>query len=159
VVWLHERGVGDAIARPSISAGERLQGFPSGWTDAVVREGERWKLVGNAVTVPVAKWIGDKLVNPSEPVAVERTQFDELKGWPRAAAKVGGVREAWSVSERPLQIPSRASLASIMESYGTVALSTGATRGFATRLKASRLRSQAGFIEALEAHIDAHQKS
>jgi DNA (cytosine-5)-methyltransferase 1 len=158
-VWLHERGIGDAIARPTISAGERLQGFPSGWTDAVNREGERWKLVGNAVTVPVAKWIGGRLVNPGDQVSVERRPFDDLKGWPKAAANVGGVREAWSLSERPVQISARASLASIMEKYGTVPLSIGATRGFATRLKASRLRSHAGFIEALDAHIDAHQKS
>ena len=158
-IWLHERHIGDAIARPTISAGERLQGFPSGWTDAVSREGERWKLVGNAVTVPVAKWIGSRLVDPGDQVVAERRPFGDLKGWPKAAANVGGMREAWSLSERPVHISSRASLASIMEKYGTVPLSVGATNGFATRLKASRLRSHAGFIEALDAYIDAHRQA
>lgn len=100
-VWLHERSVGDAIVKPSIAAGERLQGFPSGWTDAVNREGERWKLVGNAVTVPVAEWIGSRLVDPGKSVDVERRSFDDRKSWPKAAANVRGVREAWTLSERP----------------------------------------------------------
>lgn len=157
-VWLHERVVGEAIARPSISAGERLQGFPSGWSDAVTREGVRWKLVGNAVTVPVAKWVGDRLVAPGEPVDAERRPFDGFGGWPWAAATVQGVREAWSLSERPLRATT-ASLASVMDKYGTVPLSVAATRGFTTRLKASRLRSRSGFIEALEAHIYVHGKA
>ena len=154
-VWLRERRDGEAIARPSIHAGERLQGFPSGWTDAVGREGVRWKLVGNAVTVPVAKWIGDRLANPGKPVDVERRHFEGLGGWPWAAASVTGVREAWNLSERPVQVVPRASLASMLEQYGAVPLSIGATRGFTTRLKASRLRSRSGFLEALDAHISA----
>ena len=36
----------------------------------------RWKLVGNAVTVPVAKWIGNRLIDPGSPVDVERWDFD-----------------------------------------------------------------------------------
>ncbi|WP_232064704.1 DNA cytosine methyltransferase [Mycobacterium cookii] len=158
-VWLHERSVGDAIVKPSIAAGERLQGFPSGWTDAVNREGERWKLVGNAVTVPVAEWIGSRLVDPGKSVDVERRSFDDRKSWPKAAANVRGVREAWTLSERPLKIAPRASLAAVMDKYGAVPLSIGATTGFATRLKASRLQSRAGFIQALDAHIDAFRKA
>lgn len=155
-VWIHERSVGEAIVRPTISAGERLQGFPSGWTGAVAREGVRWKLVGNAVTVPVAKWIGERLLAPGDPVDVQRSTQQGRGGWPRAAATVYGVREAWSLSERPMHLTPKASLASIIDKYGAVPLSLAATRGFTTRLKSSRLRSHTGFIEALEAHIDAH---
>ncbi len=154
-IWLREQRDGKAIARPTIHAGERLQGFPSGWTSAVTKEGARWKLVGNAVTVPVAKWIGNRMIRPGRPVDVERWQFDGLGGWPWAAASVGDVREAWNISERPLQVAPRASLASMIERYGAVPLSIGATRGFTVRLKASRLRSRSGFIEALDAHIGA----
>lgn len=154
-VWLRELPDGDAIVRPTIEAGERLQGFRSGWTNAGAKEGVRWKLVGNAVTVPVAEWIGKRLINPGSPVDVERWEFDRCGRWPRAAAAIGGVMEGWKISERPLQATPPASLASMMNRYGAVPLSIGATRGFSTRLKASKLRSRPGFIEALESHIHA----
>ena len=35
---------------------ERLQGFPDGWTDSQPLT-QRYKQMGNAVTVPVAEWI------------------------------------------------------------------------------------------------------
>ena len=51
---------------PTIRDAERLQGFQPGWTDVTlngkeVREGTRWKMVGNAVSVPLARWLGDTL--------------------------------------------------------------------------------------------------
>jgi DNA (cytosine-5)-methyltransferase 1 len=154
-VWLRDESTGEAVVRPSIGAGERLQGFPSGWTEAGGREGVRWKLVGNAVTVPVVKWVGYRLVHPGNPVDVERRRFETLQGWPWAAASVGGVREAWSVSERPLRVTPRASLVSILRRYGAMPLTLGATRGFAKRLNASNLRSRPDFVDALDAHINA----
>lgn len=62
-VWRSGAEAGSSIVRPSIEAVERLQGFRAGRTSHVAREGERWKLVGNAVTVPVANWVGERLVN------------------------------------------------------------------------------------------------
>ncbi|HWA43036.1 MAG TPA: DNA (cytosine-5-)-methyltransferase, partial [Hypericibacter adhaerens] len=50
-----------SIIKPDIRDAERLQGFAEDWTAAaetVVRSGFRWGLVGSAVSVPVAKWIG-----------------------------------------------------------------------------------------------------
>ncbi|KAL0049698.1 hypothetical protein WJX82_007869 [Trebouxia sp. C0006] len=69
-----------------IEDAERLQGLPEGHTeacypvlrpgvdshrapplkdsDADKREAERWALIGNAVTVPVAKWLGERLMQP-----------------------------------------------------------------------------------------------
>ena len=95
--------------------------------------------MGNAVTVPVAKWIGYRLVHPGNPVDVERRLFEGLRGWPCAAASMDGLRQAWIVTERPLRLTARTSLASILHRYGAAPLSLGATRGFATRLKASSL--------------------
>lgn len=51
---------------PSVEDAERLQGFRPGWTDVVLnhqplKAGERWKLIGNAVSVPVSGWIGERL--------------------------------------------------------------------------------------------------
>jgi DNA (cytosine-5)-methyltransferase 1 len=40
---------------------ERLQGFPDNWTDGQA-DGSRYKQLGNAVSVPVAEWIGRRIV-------------------------------------------------------------------------------------------------
>jgi hypothetical protein len=44
---------------------ERLQGFPDGWTaidGAQTPDGKRYAALGDAVTVPVAQWIAERLV-------------------------------------------------------------------------------------------------
>src|SRR3546814_13562420 len=57
-VWNVESG---AIRTPGIEDAERLQGFPAGWTmaarDSKRADRGRWRLVGNAVSVPVAEWL------------------------------------------------------------------------------------------------------
>ncbi len=40
---------------------ERLQGFPDGWT-AGESDSTRYRMLGNAVCVPVAEWIGRRLM-------------------------------------------------------------------------------------------------
>lgn len=40
---------------------ERLQGFPDGWTDGQT-DTQRYKQLGNAVAVPVAEWIGRRIM-------------------------------------------------------------------------------------------------
>lgn len=40
---------------------ESLQGFPRGWTAGFSRSVRR-RMLGNAVTVPVARWIGERIV-------------------------------------------------------------------------------------------------
>jgi DNA (cytosine-5)-methyltransferase 1 len=44
---------------------ERLQGFPDGWTEGR-SDSARYRLLGNAVCVPVARWIGARLAQESE---------------------------------------------------------------------------------------------
>ena len=39
---------------------ERLQGFPDGWT-ASFADSIRYKMLGNAVAVPVAEWIARRI--------------------------------------------------------------------------------------------------
>lgn len=41
---------------------ERLQGFPDGWTDLPQSDSHRYRQMGNAVCVPVAEWIGHRIV-------------------------------------------------------------------------------------------------
>lgn len=40
---------------------ERLQGFPDGWTDGA-SDSARYRMLGNAVCVPVAEWIGRRIM-------------------------------------------------------------------------------------------------
>jgi DNA (cytosine-5)-methyltransferase 1 len=56
----------NAVATPSLVRRltpvecERLQGFPDDWT-ACVSDSQRYKQMGNAVTVNVIEWIGERL--------------------------------------------------------------------------------------------------
>lgn len=50
----------DPIRRLTPTECERLQGFPDGWTEGQA-DSNRYKQMGNAVTVNVIKWIGNKL--------------------------------------------------------------------------------------------------
>ena len=41
---------------------ERLQGFPDGWTQlGDTKDNKRYAALGDAITVPVARWIGERL--------------------------------------------------------------------------------------------------
>lgn len=149
-VWRLGREPGEAIVRPRIEAGERLQGFRAGWTEGT-RDGLRWKMVGNAVSVPVATWIGRRLVEPGTPVAAPRTPF--LGGrWPAAASNASGRLEQWSLSERPLAVRPSQTLGAVLDRYGSEPLSHGATVGFAGRLERSSLRYDPEFMVALKTH-------
>lgn len=74
--WLH--GVGNSQVDAGIvhvAAGrprrltptecERLQGFPDGHTDNGQADSHRYKQLGNAVAVPVARWIGERIMAAS----------------------------------------------------------------------------------------------
>jgi DNA (cytosine-5)-methyltransferase 1 len=80
----------DTIGTPHIEDAERLQGFPPHWTDPSVadpqrRNGPRWKLVGNAVSVPVAGWTGERLAISSGTFAGEHELLQPGDPWPKAA--------------------------------------------------------------------------
>jgi DNA (cytosine-5)-methyltransferase 1 len=69
----------DRIRRPTPSESERLQGFPAGWTipaddyRAPARgfDSERYRAIGNAVAVPVVRWIAERIAKASaQPNAV-----------------------------------------------------------------------------------------
>ena len=67
-IWIPGAPLGRQLVTPSVEDAEELQGFARGWTssacDARGRKGPRWKLVGNAVTVGVAEWLGRRLACP-----------------------------------------------------------------------------------------------
>jgi DNA (cytosine-5)-methyltransferase 1 len=137
---------------PSLRDAERLQGFPIDWTkpaEAVGRSGLRWKLVGNAVSVPAAEWLGRRMAKPGKvldfPVTAVRGTH-----WPTAAWNVGDGRVAVGASEWPVRRRYR-SLAEFLK-YAPRSLSVKATRGFLLRTERSGLRFPSGFLDALRAH-------
>ena len=142
------------VVVPDIRDAERLQGFPANWTkpaETVTRKGARWKLVGNAVSVPAASWIGRRLAKPGPLLDFEVSQFSGHKPWPTAAWNVGAGRVRVDASEWPVQ-RRYASLAEFLR-YEPKLLSVKATSGFLERTSRSSLRFPPGFLSALRAHL------
>jgi DNA (cytosine-5)-methyltransferase 1 len=142
------------VVKPEIRDAERLQGFPADWTapaETVGRSSARWALAGSAVSVPVAKWLGSRLVAPGQH-AVERDQpFAAGTRLPRAARFDGLDRYAVEIGPDPLGIrPPH--LTDFLEHDGAL-LSPRATAGFLSRTYVAKLRFAPGFIEAVEAHL------
>lgn len=147
------------IIQPDIRDAERLQGFKPNWTKPA-GDGHRtfrWKLIGNAVTVHVARWIGQRISHPR----VYRGESDQPLGrddsWPAAAWNLGDGTFAAQVSSWPVQYKSRP-LSEFLR-YPGRPLSKRATAGFLSRIKASTLRSPSGFIDAVEAHLDLMKRA
>ncbi|MET9587665.1 DNA cytosine methyltransferase [Streptomyces sp. NPDC006539] len=151
-IWIPRQEVGSAIVTPHIGDGEALQGFEKGWTGSVNgRVGHRWKLVGNAVTVGVSKWLAEQLVAPQ---AYDRSGDIDCAGatrWPLAAWGYQGKRWASSVSMWPTHQP-YSHLLDVVDVTQAHPLSLRATKGFRTRLEASRLRYSPDFMDALKLH-------
>lgn len=158
-IWHRAR---EAFGTPSIGDAERLQGFPRGWTRAAKEEEnggrQRWRLVGNAVSVPVAKWIGTRLENPGDPVCDLKEKRIEGKGsWPRAAWGNRYGRYEVELSEAPL-IRAPTSLMDSLEDH-PVPLSHRAANGFLERVVASDLRVNAQFVKQLKGYVREAKKN
>lgn len=148
-----------SITTPDLRDAERLQGFTAGWTQPAleadgVRQGHRWKLVGNAVSVPVARWVGEKLARPGK--------FDECRAgetvragvsWPRAAfGRRGDEPRTVALSMWPVAMP-RGPLAEFLK-HPSIPLSHRAAAGFLARAREGNLRFEEGFLDAVERHVD-----
>jgi DNA (cytosine-5)-methyltransferase 1 len=142
------------VVTPDIRDAERFQGFEPGWTEPAGETGcksYRWKLVGNAVSVPVAEWVGKVL--SSEPGALPEsiTPLKTAGTWPTAAFGKKGERFAVDVSTWPVARPSP-HLATFLQ-FDAKPLSRKATEGFTTRLVNGGLRYRPEILQALNAHI------
>lgn len=138
------------LVQPDIRDAERLQGFDADWTlpsVRVTRSGHRWKLVGNAVTVDVAAWIGRRLLEPAHYDASEDEPLSRTvrNAWPRAAWGSGGERWASFVSAWPEQ-NNAIGLGAFLQ-YPTRALSERAAAGFYSRAQRAKLRFPPGFLD------------
>jgi DNA (cytosine-5)-methyltransferase 1 len=143
------------IVTPSIQDAERLQGFPADWTlpaESVARKGVRWKLVGNAVTVDVASWIGTRLRMLDGKTNLSGVPLSSGSKWPTAAWNVGEGRHGCELSTWPVTVQGTA-LADFL-SLPATPLSLRATKGFLERFRVSGLVKPQGFIAALELHLE-----
>lgn len=142
------------VVTPDVRDAERLQGFEVDWTvaaETVGRASLRWSLIGNAVSVPVAKWLGDRLAWPGLYDVGRDRPLAENARWPRAARFDGSVRHAVAINAYPKWIE-REPLHLFLK-YGGKPLSARATRGFLSRTERSTLRFAPGFQDALRAHL------
>lgn len=144
------------IVTPEIRDAERLQGFEPGWTEPaldVSRPGFRWKLVGNAVSVPAAKWIGTRLKQGPTAVDMRVRTFDQSMKWPVAAFGGPGQRAfAVDISMWPVAMP-RVPLTKFLQNEPKL-LSYKATAGFVSRLRSGSLHFPQEFLAALDRHAE-----
>jgi DNA (cytosine-5)-methyltransferase 1 len=149
-IWLPS---GEFIT-PDIRDAERMQGFRANWTlpaMSVAKAGMRWKLVGNAVCVPVLAWIGKRLRSPGTFELEDVCPVASTGAWPTAAWNVGEGRFTASISEWPRRLK-RSDLKGFLRWPGQP-LSLRATAGFLKRTERASLRFPPGFLEALRAHL------
>lgn len=147
-----------SVVTPTIEAVERFQGFPVGWTSVLRTRSDarhRWRLIGNAVSVPVAEWIGRQLVSPGSYDPLGDDPLDPAGPWPDAAwnmdGRPEGRRVAAGVTEYPVR--RRRGRLSAFATQHWPNLSRRALLGFTTRAREGHLKYPAGFLDALEANL------
>lgn len=158
-VWVRTAERGRRLVKPSIEDAEAMQGFDRGWTDveqlSARPNGPRWKLVGNAVTVGVARWVGSRLGTPGDVVTDFIPRVHQGGAWPAAAAGTSGrVTVPVEISEFPTREKYR-HLEDVMDARRAEALSLRATRGFWSRLQQGNLGRYPGFRDDVRQHIQA----
>jgi DNA (cytosine-5)-methyltransferase 1 len=153
-LWVRNAPHGRRIVLPSIEEAERLQGFAPGWTEAAQdarRNGPRWKLVGNAVTVGVADWLAGRLLKPGD-VVVKSEAWSGKGKWPEAAYGDKGKVWSFSASQWPKPQPYQ-HITDIVDTSSAMPLSHRATAGFLERVSRSTLRFQPEFVSDLKKHL------
>lgn len=154
-IWFPRRRL---IAIPAIEDAERLQGFSAGWTDIseVDPKGtrKRWRMVGNAVSVPMAKWLAHRLALTWPEYDADNVEpLPSEKSWPSAAWGIDGQRCRSNVSEWPVSVPGE-HLSAFLK-HKVMPLSRKATSGFLSRLVKSRLRYEEAFRLDLIHHAES----
>jgi DNA (cytosine-5)-methyltransferase 1 len=153
-IWVPGAEPGRRLVVPDVRDAEALQGFPRGWTSAADggrRNGPRWKLVGNAVTVDVSAWLGRHLASPSG-ASVAGVPSPAGARWPAAAYGHGGRVWAMPVSAWPIRARYKP-LGRLVDVTRADPLSERAVAGFRRRMERSRLR----FDPAFRADVLGHE--
>jgi DNA (cytosine-5)-methyltransferase 1 len=154
-VWLPRARSGRRFLLPTIEDGEALQGFLRGWTAPARhfgRSGDRWKLVGNAVTVGVAQWLGKRLAAPGTPLDVGEKPHTGGP-WPSAAYGSNGVMQRVDLSMWPRRNRYR-HLADVLNFAEMKPLSHRGATGFRDRLDRGNLYAPDEFRLDLKDHVE-----
>lgn len=141
------------IGTPDLRDAERLQGFEEAWTApaaAVAADRFRWRLVGNAVSVPVARWVGDRLAGPGD-YAFADTESPFEGRWPRAAHGRDGVVTVVDAPPHPLAVAVPPLMGFLNHSLKP--LSRRAAMGFLSRYRAGSLRHKPALVDAVVRHL------
>jgi len=157
-VWLPNARNGERIVKPTVTVGERMQGFPAGWTRAADSggargEGFRWKLVGNAVTVGVSAWVGKNLLAPKAWDPTDSVALAAGDPWPTAAWGDSG--RAFSVTRSLWPVRTRYQHLADVLGNSFVPLSARGTLGFVSRLERGNLHVPDQFRLDLKEHLDS----
>lgn len=147
------------LIKPGIRDVEALQGFDPDWTapaESVARKADRWSLVGSAVSVPVAQWLGSRLAAPGHYEASRDRAFPTTKA-PKAARFDGKRRFAVDVGCDPLGIRPPPLVDFLTDFADQKLLSLKATLGFLSRTRRAKLRFEPGFIASVEQHASRMQ--
>lgn len=143
------------IIKPGLRDVERLQGFEADWTqpaETVVRGTARWGLVGSAVSVPVAEWVGRRISRPGLYDVSRDSAFPAAGKAPKAARFDGRRRHAVTIGTDPIGVQPPSLAEFLTDREGQTTLSLKATLGFLGRTRRAKLRFEPGFIEAVERH-------
>ncbi|HYK18870.1 MAG TPA: hypothetical protein VEV37_12655 [Bryobacteraceae bacterium] len=139
-----------AVLMPSLATCERLQGFDAGWTDVLVKHpgrGPEWRMVGNAVSVPVAEWVASRVKTPGDVLEFEKVPIRQNKPWPDAGWNVGEGRTGVVASDQPISVQ-RPSISEFRDA-SWARLSDRALDGFIERVREGGLSIPKGFLGAL----------
>ncbi|MGH9078053.1 MAG: DNA cytosine methyltransferase [Acidimicrobiales bacterium] len=153
-IWVPDAAPGRRLVLPLVEDAEALQGFPRGWTSAADlgrRNGPRWKLVGNAVTVGVARWLGDRIAEPGDCTREEQI-WTPSESWPKSAWGGEGKVFKVDVSEYP-RLDRYRHLRDLVDVGQATVLSARGARGFWSRLERSNLGRHPGFRDAVAEHV------
>lgn len=139
------------IVIPDVRDLERLQGFEADWTEPAEAAGvrnARWRLIGNAVTVPVAAWVGERLRYTGSYDSSHDWPLGPEAAWPAAAWGLGGERCESGVSGWPRAVDA-VPLSDFLQFEGTDISPRGAA-GLLNRLRKYGARVPEAFVDDLE---------
>jgi DNA (cytosine-5)-methyltransferase 1 len=157
-IWIPDAPVGMQLVTPSLEDAEALQGFARGWTSAAAdlrgRKGPRWKLVGNAVTVGVAEWLGRQLASPGSYDDSDAIRLEDGQRWPAAAWGSSDGRWSSQLSMWP-ELRPYTHLRELLRQDQLTPLSYRAAAGFLERTQRAKLRFDPDFILDVKRHVEA----
>lgn len=142
------------VLTPNIDACEQLQGFPPGWTESASsqRRDPRWRMLGNAVSVPAARWVASRINGPGEIIDFESKPLSPGVSWPNAAFNTGSGRTAVRASTKPISVSTYSIERFRSPDWGN--LSHRALSGFLRRAHEGNLRFPDGFLDSLHDRLD-----